>query len=223
MFTLKQHGLASATGVSRSLIASYETGERPVTQEFLERIRERFPAAPEPPEEGVNLVPISPAIQSKSEQILSSGLMVAIPLWRSVFASDDEEEMSFYEPDSPEYREVPAFYTPGDPSNYVLCIASGQSMTTRIDHAERFIVKFDPDVPTDHLVVAKNPNNAHFVKALRRSPVTRQLELHSVNGAYRPITNVKDWVIRGGLVWIRHNYEPGLPNIEWDDGRYLRA
>jgi hypothetical protein len=222
MFSLKQEGLADVINKSRSSVASYENGSKQVPREVFDLIKEAFPKAPDPPNEEPNVIAIHPDDQTRTDRDMVSGQTVAIPLWRGVFGSG-EEEVSFIESESPEFVELDAFYLRGGTLNeFVMCVVAGRSMAPRIDQAERFLVRLNPDVPADHLVVARSSSEANFVKVLRRSG-HRDLELHSVNGEFKPIRSLDGWIIRGGVVMIRHNYEPGKPNIEWDEGRWLRG
>jgi len=157
--------------------------------------------------------------QTRVETKMASGIQVAVPIWRGV-AAGSTEECEFVESDTPEFREVPMFFT-ADSQNYVLCIASGQSMSTRIEHGDRILVRLDPDVPTGRLVVARSPEGRNYIKKLVGAQ--RRLELHSINPDFTPITEIDGWQIKGGAIVIWHDYEAGKPNLEWDEGRYLRA
>jgi SOS-response transcriptional repressor LexA len=83
-------------------------------------------------------------------------------------------------------------------------------------------VRLDPDVPPGHIVIARSADNRNYVKKLIRSP-SRTLELHSLNEQFKPITDLDGWTLKGGVTAILHTYEGGRPNIEWDEGRYLKA
>jgi phage repressor protein C with HTH and peptisase S24 domain len=158
---------------------------------------------------------------TRGQRLIVEGMWVALPVWRGVVAGV-EDECAFVEADEPEFREIPVFLTMGQPDRHVLCIASGMSMAPRIEHTERAVVKLDPDVPPNHIVVARTDDNRNFIKKLSRSG-THRLELHSLNEQFRPIIDLKGWTIKGGVVAILHAYEGGKPNIEWDEGRFLRA
>lgn len=174
-----------------------------------------------PEDETSNLRPLPPDELSKGQQLIADAMWVAIPVWRGVAAGVDGE-CGFLEADRPEFREIPMFLTMGQPHRHVLCIASGMSMAPRIEHAERAVVKLDSDVPPNHIVVVRSDDNRNFIKKLCRGE-HRRLELHSLNEHYPPITNLSGWTIKGGVVAILHAYEGGRPNIEWDEGRFLRA
>lgn len=232
---LTQKDLAAELGVDTSSVGRWESQDHiPPAHiarlaEFLD-VREdwffdgsdtlpttaRRGEAIEPP----NIQPIAPQNQTRSQRLITEAMWVAIPVWRGVVAGDDGE-CAFVESDQTEFREIPVFLTMGQPERHVLCIASGMSMSPRIDHAERAVVKLDPDVPPGHIVVARSDDNRNFIKKLSRKE--RQLELLSLNEQFQPITQLKGWTIKGGVVAILHSYEGGKPNIEWDEGRFLRA
>jgi phage repressor protein C with HTH and peptisase S24 domain len=233
---LKQRDLAKLLAVDTSTVGRWES-QNHIPRTHLSRICElldvteswlldgsdvppssaRREVPPEPP----NIYPVRTDALPRGQQLIVEGLWVALPVWRGVTAGD-EDECAFVQADEPEFREVPAFLTMGQPHKHVLCIASGMSMAPRIEHTERAIVKLDPDVPPGHIVVARTEDNRNFIKKLARGH-THRLELHSLNEQFRPITHLSGWTIKGGVVAILHAYEGGRPNIEWDEGRFLRA
>lgn len=146
--------------------------------------------------------------------------MVAIPVWRGTIAGA-EEECSFVDDSFEEPKEISTFYTVGRPQIHVLCIVSGSSMAPRLNDRERALVRLDPDVSPGHLVVARNPEGRNYIKALLW--VNGQQELQSVNRKYPPICDLDGWEIKGGVTLILKHYLPGEPNMEWDEGRYLRS
>lgn len=171
-------------------------------------------------QEPTNLGGVLPAAMTRTEREMVSGQYASLPVWEAVLGSG-EEELSFIENDRPEFKEIPAFYTLGHPERHVLCIIKGMSMAPRIEHSERALIKLDPNVPPEHLVVARSPDQRNFIKRLVKR--SGRLELHSVNKEFRPITDLTDWELKGGVIMIEHVYEIGKPNIEWDHGRFLRA
>lgn len=160
--------------------------------------------------------------RNKAERLMILGQRVAIPVWRGAHLGSGDE-CSFVPDDDGQHQEIAAFYTLGDPDRHVLCIPKGESMTPRIQSYARVLIKLDPDVPPGHLVAAQSPESKEiFIKRFVRSP-DRKPVLLSVNENFDPITEIEGWAIRGGVVLILHDYEPGQPNQEWDEGRYLRA
>ena len=151
---------------------------------------------------------------------LVRGDEVLLPTWRGTIAGDGECE--FFDDDSHELSAVPAFLAGNDPYNHVLCIASGASMFPRVKNGERVVLRLDRNPPTGAIVVAKRPDGANFVKVLGQDS-RGQLELYSLNEEFQPITQLDGWELRGYAVAILHSYEPGQANIEWDNGRALRA
>jgi len=230
---LTQAKLAERLGVDTSTVGRWESKNH-IPEDMLDRVAGVFsvpgewffdggdepPPATQLKEEEPNIRPKAQGDLSRSELSLRDYLMVAIPVWRGVMAGSDDECV-FVEPSELEFREVPLYLTLGQPEKHVLCIASGVSMSPRIEHSERMLIRLDPDVPVGCLVVAKRADDgANFIKRLTRGQ--RNLELTSLNGAYAPITELNGWEIRGGVTVIWKRYEPGTPNLEWDDGRFLR-
>lgn len=219
-----QQEFADALGFQRSTIGNYISGERPVPRAFVNRVREIFPhaeRAPEFEEEPANIRSKSTSDLTQVERILIEAGTVAIPVWRGV-AAGEEQECSFEDDSFEPPKEIPAFFIQGaNVDQHVLCIASGYSMEPRILDGERALVRFDPDVPPGHLVVARSPEGLNFIKKLVL--VNGRKELHSVNDQYHPISNLHGWSLKGGVVLILKHYVAGQPNMEWDWGRYLRA
>lgn len=145
---------------------------------------------------------------------------VLLPTWRGAIAGDGECE--FFDSDSPELTAVPSFLAGNDPFNHILCIASGASMYPRVKNGEKLVVRLDRNPPNNSIVISKRPDGANFVKVLRQND-RGFLELHSLNPEFQPITALEGWEMRGYAVAVLHSYEPGRPNIEWDNGRALRA
>lgn len=234
--SLTQRDLARLLGVDTSTVGRWES-QNHIPSAHLARVAEILDvredwlldgsdipptaARRNPPVEPTNIRPIPATELSRGQQWLVAGLWVALPVWRGVVAGA-EDECAFYAADDPEFREIPGFLTMGQPDRHVLCIASGMSMAPRIEHTERAVVKLDPDVPPNHIVVVRTDDNRNFIKRLVRGP-HHQLELHSLNQNFQPITDLTGWTIKGGVVAILHAYEGGRPNIEWDEGRFLRA
>ena len=158
--------------------------------------------------------------RNKVERLMTIGDRVAIPVWRGALLGSDEED--HFDEDDGQPMEFAAFYTLGDPDRHVVCIPKGNSMQPRILSYARVLVRLDPDVPPGHLVAAQKPTGAIYIKRFIRGSDGR-VELHSVNTEYPPIDELDDWIIRGGVVLIQHDPAPGTANIEWAEGRYLRA
>lgn len=141
-----------------------------------------------------------------------------LPLWQTVLAGT-EEECAFVDPDSVQWEEIPALFVGQDVERFVLCVASGTSMSPRIRQGDKVVVRLDAAPPRNTLVIAESPERRRFVKALREK---QTLELHSINERFRPISDTTDWTLIGSVVTIISSYE-GSPNIEWDFGKPLRA
>ncbi len=223
---------AAGYPVNRSTLARWEA-EQHIPRKRLPQVAAFFGRAPEWFLDGAD---DSPSVMSGLEEIpnvkekeadaldrhesgIREGDTVGLPVWRGVQAGT-EQECEFVESDSPELRETPLYLTRGHPEIHAICVATGMSMAPRIDHAERALVRLDPDVPPGYIILARNPEGKQFIKRLVK--MNGRLELHSINEAYAPITDVAGWEVRGGITCIWHTYEPGFPNMEWDEGRYLR-
>lgn len=227
---LTQEGLAALLGVDRTTLARWETKGSVPDRELLKAAKtlglsyawllDGRDGPPEYAGETPNVRPTNrPGEMGRAGSSLQRGDQVMLAVWRGVIAGDGECE--FWPGDSPEFRAIPSFLASNDPDAHVLCIASGLSMTPRIDHAERAVIRIDPDPPIGSIVVARRPDGANFIKVLR-SGQTR-LELHSLNPDFTPITELRDWALKGYVVGILHTYTGAGPNIEYDDGRPLRA
>ena len=151
---------------------------------------------------------------------LIRGDEVLLPTWRGAIAGDGQCE--FFDSESQELSAIPAFLAGNDPYNHVLCIASGASMYPRVKNGEKVVVRLDRNPPNNAIVVAKRPDGANFVKVLRQND-RGVLELHSLNSEFKPLTELDGWERRGYAVAVLHSYAPGLPNLEWDNGRALHA
>lgn len=228
---LNQSELATRLGVSRSSVARWETEGTPPTEALLQ-VASWLGIDPDWFTDGASGEPrfradvagnaraVRPAEKERAASSFTRGDQVLLPIWRGVIAGEGECE--FWPSDSVEFRVAPAFLASSDPESHVLCIASGLSMAPRIDHAEKAIVKIDPDPPIGAIVIARRPDGANFIKVLRKVD-DRRLELHSLNPEFTPISELRDWQLKGYVVAILHTYNGTGANIEWDDGRPLRG
>ncbi|HVT12855.1 MAG TPA: S24 family peptidase [Fimbriimonadaceae bacterium] len=146
------------------------------------------------------------------------GDRAVLPVWQTVQAGA-ESECAFVDSDWSQWEEVPALFVGHDVERYILCVASGTSMSPRIRQGDKIVVRLDPAPPRNTLVIAESPDRRRFVKALRERD---HLELHSLNAKYEPISNTTDWTLIGSVVGVISSYE-GAANIEWDFGKPLRA
>lgn len=141
-----------------------------------------------------------------------------LPLWQTVLAGR-EDECSFVDPDTVQWEEVPALFVGHEVERFVLCVASGTSMSPRISQGDRIVVRLDSAPPRNTLVIAENPERRRYVKVLRER---QRFELHSLNERFAPIEDTTDWTLIGSVVCVIKAYESGA-NIEWDFGKPLRA
>jgi hypothetical protein len=146
------------------------------------------------------------------------GDKAVLPLWQTVLAGS-EGECAFVDPDSIQWEEIPALFVGNDVERFVLCVASGTSMSPRIRQGDKIVVRLDPAPARNTLVIAESPDRRRFIKALREK---QRLELHSLNPKFEPIEETTDWTLVGAVTAIIGTYE-GSPNIEWDFGKPLRA
>jgi hypothetical protein len=169
-----------------------------------------------PSEEEVQVV--SPGEIADGFRGMLRGDRALLPLWQTVLAGR-EEECSFVDPDNVQWEEVPALFVGQDVERFVLCVASGTSMSPRISQGDRIVVRMDSAPPRNTLVIAENPERRRYVKVLRER---QRLELHSVNEKFAPIEDTTDWTLIGSVVCVIKAYESGA-NIEWDFGKPLRG
>jgi hypothetical protein len=146
------------------------------------------------------------------------GDRAVLPVWHTVLAGGTDE-CAFVDPDSVQWEEVPALFVGQDVDRYVLCVASGTSMSPRIRQGDKVVIRLDPAPPRNTLVIAESPDRRRYVKALREN---QHLELHSLNDKFKPIEDTTDWTLIGSVVCVMSLYE-GTANIEWDYGKPLRV
>jgi phage repressor protein C with HTH and peptisase S24 domain len=233
---LSQRELAQQLGVDTSTVGRWEstddipkdripslTSKLNVTETWLFNGDDSLPTQGRlvPVHEPPNFIAKSPETATRLERQAIAGDLLAVPVWRGV-AAGSVEECEFVESDEPEFKEIDAFYTAGHRGPHVICVASGLSMAPRIGRGERALVRIDPDVPPGRLVVARSPDNRNYIKKLVKTG-PRSLELHSLNEDFPPIPFDDGWTVKGGVTIIWHDYEPGKPNLEWDEGRFLKA
>src|SRR5579862_7090398 len=96
------------------------------------------------------------------------GDRAVLPLWQTVLAGS-EEECAFVDPDSVQWEEIPAFFVGNDVERFVLCVASGTSMSPRIRQGDKVVVRLDPAPPRNTLVIAESPERRRYVKVLREN------------------------------------------------------
>lgn len=148
------------------------------------------------------------------------GSKIALPVVGTLAAGIAYEEAWYEEEGGPTYQEVPAFLVVGDPSRHFLVRVSGRSMEPRIDHADVVMVRREDVVPYDVLAAARRPDGRGYVKAVRRgNPVC----LESINPEFEKIEELDGWQIIGAVVAVLKPSGMNRPNIEWDEGRPLRA
>lgn len=226
---LSQYDVADFLKIKRPRYASWEMGRTKPPTSATKRLAEWWGVphhwfwdeteSAMPKGEPPNAQIVEP--KTRSEQSMVSGRTVAIPVWRGALLGA-EDECVFEIADEVEFRELPAFYVLDEPTKHVLLIPRGMSMAPRIFDRDRVLVRLDPDVGVGNLVVAEPPgDHKYYIKKFVRKGMS--YELHSLNEEYEPITDLEGWTVKGGVVMIERSYEPGNPNLEWDQGRYLRA
>lgn len=241
--TWTQQELAMRMGVARSRVANWEANRAAPKPEFVEKIASLTGIAYEWFFDGL----LTPIVSSKLSSItyfqqepqadeiedipfdrlplalqsLLRGDKVLLPLWRGTMASPSGE-CEFIEPETVEWTEVPAFLAGRDYMNCRACQVAGMSMAPRIQQGDRVIIRLDSNPPPNAIVAVERPTDrAKLLKVLRVK--AGKLTLESVADGYGPIIELDGYVCLGVAVGIWATSPDGGRNIEWDDGRPLRA
>lgn len=222
---LSQRWLAGKIGVTHTTVKNWLNGggtrDSSLLDQAIRHLLAEQRARETRAESSVTLTPEAEARAAlKARHPLGSTAIV--PLWRGVVAGD-ADECHFAEGTEPEWVEIPAFLLTHEPERYFVAVATGSSMSPRIGHSDRAVVRLDANPPKNSLCVVRRPDGVSFVKLLREGRFPRPYELHSLNDAFEPILDVKGWTFVGVVVAVLKDPEPGSPNIEWNFGQPLKG
>lgn len=202
--------MAAKLGIARTTYASYEDG----TAIFRSSLLPKLAALG-----WTGQSPQGPVIEA-----ILAGRGIQVATRPSVFAGDPEREEAFDEGMYP--SEVPALFFTHDPflrSEYAAMVVSGESMRRRLMPDDLLVVRKAPSVPENSLVVAKAPDERVYVKASRFDRQRERPVLDSVNRKYPVLDDLKDWIVLGGVIGVWRRSVVGEANVEYLDGRWLRA
>lgn len=145
----------------------------------------------------------------------------AIRSWSSAMAGFDGEDGHF-ELD-PDPQEVPTAFLIGGTSKidkHDSVRVTGTSMLPRIEPGDRVIFYQDQAPMTGAIALVQSPEHQVLIKAIRRDGALIRFDSLG-NGAC--FTDLKGWKILGLAICIMGRADGSRRNIEWDDGRYLKA
>lgn len=148
---------------------------------------------------------------------------VAIAAYKGVMAGHSLDQESYYElEDLP--LEVPAAFLIGGiekiDAHEVIRI-SGNSMASRVNSGDRVVI-FKDDTPRQNTIVfVESPDHRLYLKCLRVGEAKFILESYSDHGL--TVDDMTGWKIHGYAIAILGDPDSGIRNIEWNDGRPLKA
>lgn len=162
-------------------------------------------------------------IEPASPLAVGFGVTVAIRSWRGAMAaaSPDDECPFDREPDP---YEVPSAFLVGGPERAELhdvVKVSGSSLEDRVMSGERILFYRDATIYRDSIVFAASPDGRLFMKVIRKAGGTYHLA--SLKDGAATFTDLDGWTIYGYAVAIIGDPEAGTRNIEWANGRPLKA
>jgi len=225
---LSQEEFASLLGVSRSALASYETGRNPVPDSVLLAAAAMCRIPLEWFLDGQDSAPPADHREPPNAAFVDDRITVqaftttaAIRSWRGALAGFNGEDCYFEEDGT---YEVPVAFLVGGIAKIDLhdvVRVSGMSMAPRILSGDRVIVYRDQTLIRNAIVLATSPAGKVYLKVLRHR--NERWELDSIgNGDHFP--DLGGWQVHGYAVTIirSDDEEPG-PNVEWRSGKPLKA
>lgn len=148
------------------------------------------------------------------------GKKCLIRQWRGANAGTDNEELSFDLVPEEAYA-IWGWVVDGKPDIHDSFRISGESMSPRIEHGDRVIVRIEPDPPYGAIVAAQSPAGQVFFKVFRRGAVGP--ELHSINPKFSPILDLHGWECKGFAIAIIKEPDGNRGfSLEWLEGLPLR-
>lgn len=226
VFGLSQIQIADVCGVSYGVVSNWEKGRFNPSPKNLRILSDTYNVALDWFQDGRAGVPLVPKAQGTAaivkEARLAYGRTVFIKCFQGVLAGSDDGTC-FFSNDDYEDVEIPTYFLGGeDPELFFMIRAEGSSMSPRIEHSERAIVRYNSKPSLRSIVVVKAPDQSMFVKVLAPGNSPVPYSLLSLNPAFPPITDIKGWEFVGHLVAILKEFDTG-PNMEWRSGIALRA
>lgn len=162
----------------------------------------------------------NPESEAPTADAMAQGERVELPLWRGVKASPDVHAMLIDEGE-PETFPVLKMFLAGSREPHVVGVAAGRSMHPRIKQGEHVVIRLNTTPSDGMIVVARKEGLGNYIKVYREFP--DRVELQSLNVGYPTIVADEEWTYRGYAVAILKPYTGKGSNIEWDEGRPLRA
>lgn len=161
---------------------------------------------------------------SESARALIEGFSntVAVRSFIGVLAGLDNEETYFQEEEIP--YEIPRAFLVGGTANldkHAILRASGPSLKPRVRSGSRVLTYDDGILYRNTVVAAQDPAGRWWIKVLREG--SDSWELHSLNSQGATFTDLNGWRVAGHAVAIFHEPDEPGPNIEWIQGRPLKA
>lgn len=161
------------------------------------------------------------AQRSQAAAGIVKGDKVFLRCFRGVMAGQDgDDEAAYIEEELP--RSVFAFITGGDALHHDVLIVRGNSMYPRVPPGSEVVVRHELSPKPGQIVVAKDSEGRTFIKALRIDNSGREY-LESANTEFESITDISGWKFLAVAVAIITEAPTGSQQIEWDEGRALRA
>lgn len=150
-------------------------------------------------------------------------MTVAIPAWRGVLGGNSLEDEAVYEREE-DPEEIPSAFLvrgiDGIELHDVIKV-SGNSMYPRVESGERIIIFRDSIPRANTIVFAASPEGRQYIKCLRQPGRHFILDSYAEDGL--TVENIAGWTIYGYAIAILGPPGMGSRNIEWNEGRPLRA
>jgi len=159
--------------------------------------------------------------ESGSPILEGFAVRAAIRSWSGAMASQEDEEGVFEQ--DPEPHEVLTAFLIGGAAKidfHDSVRITGSSMEPRIEPGERVIFYKDSAIINRSIVLVEDPEMHVRIKKIEREGNRYRLASIGSGATYHDLT---DWKILGHAICIMGRPGEGKRNIEWDDGRYLRA
>lgn len=144
---------------------------------------------------------------------------IAVPLRRGVLASDGFDGDCSFESDG--MMEIPFFFVSvGKVEEYEVVQVTGSSMSPRAASGERVVIRKASEPIPNVITLLRSPDGKVYLKVLRLEPIPMAEPLNPIGETFR---NLDGWEILGHAIGIDKDYLPGSTNIEYNQGKPLRA